>query len=335
VFKKLVKSTVTRSLDFDLVPWRSMRSFKSGTIVLGYHGIARDEEIIDPWIQRSQTPLSEFKKHLEFISRKFDVISADQTIESGSQKQRIHLTFDDGYAGFADHAVPLLQEYGFTASVYVVTDALTENRSLPPYLGRAAIGNCEPGLITLDSIGFTGQISDRQSRSLAYSRASSVLKTGSPSATASLIEELTALISTDQWAEIHKKYATERLMQWDTLRAVSEAGFTIGGHTKSHISLSDSQSSSDIQDEVEGSIKAVRNEIGKCDWFAYPNGTTSDWSTVAADTVNQAGVKGAWTLEPGVIRNPNQHSPYRLPRYFVPRSFDRFRLLLNTALIRD
>jgi peptidoglycan/xylan/chitin deacetylase (PgdA/CDA1 family) len=312
-----------------------MRSIKSGTIVLGYHGIARDEEIIDSWIQRSQTPFSEFKKHLEFIAGKFDVISADQTIESASQKKRIHLTFDDGYAGFADHAIPLLQEYGFTASVYVVTDALTENRSLPPYLGRAAIGHCEPGLLTLESIGFSGHISDLQSRNSAYSHASSVLKTGSPSATASLVEELTALIPADQWAEIHKKYATERLMPWNTLRDVSDAGFTVGAHTKSHISLSDSQNDSDIQDEVEGSINAVRKEIGKCDWFAYPNGTTSDWSTAAAEAVQTAGAKGAWTLEPGVIRNPDELSPYRLPRYFVPRSFDRFRLLLNTVLVRD
>ena len=217
----------------------------------------------------------------------------------------------------------------------MVTDALAENRSLPPYLGRAAFGHCEPGHIALDSIGFTGQISDRQSRSLAYSSVSSVLKTGSPSTTVSLVEELTALIPTDKWAEIHKKYATERLMQWDTLRAISEVGFTVGGHTKSHISLSDSQNSSDIQDEVEGSINAVRKEIGKCDWFAYPNGTTSDWSAVAAEAVKNAGAKGAWTLEPGVLRNPDQHSTYRLPRYFVPRSFDRFRLLLNTALTRD
>jgi hypothetical protein len=63
-----------------------MRSIKSGTIVVGYHGIARDEDITDSWIQRSQTPVFEFKKHLEFIAGKFEVISADQTIESASQK---------------------------------------------------------------------------------------------------------------------------------------------------------------------------------------------------------------------------------------------------------
>lgn len=66
-----------------------MRSIKSGTIILDYHGIARDEDISDSWIQRSQTPVSEFKKHLEFIAGKFEVISADQTIESASQKKRI------------------------------------------------------------------------------------------------------------------------------------------------------------------------------------------------------------------------------------------------------
>ncbi len=333
MFKKLAKESIKRSLKADLLPWRLLRTMRSGTIVLGYHGIALDEEISDPWVQRSQTPLSKFKQHLEFIGKNFEVISAGETLESHNGKRRIHLTFDDGYSGFTDHAVPLLKNYGFSASVFVVTDTLTNNERLPPYLGRAAFAHCEPGRVSLDSIGLEVEISDRYSRTSAYARVSSILKTGSLLDTSNLIQELTALVPSDHWSEIHSTYSTDALMGWDTLRNLSQTGFTVGAHTRSHLSLSNDQSNQDIQSEVRGSIKAVRHEIGSCDWFAYPNGTAADWSIAAAEAVKEAGAVGAWTLEPGVIRGPNRHNQFRLPRFFVPRSQPRFNFLLNTACI--
>jgi len=312
-----------------------LRSMRSGTIVLGYHGVAIDEEIHDPWVQRSQTALSEFRAHLEFIGNNFEVASADETLEQSSRKRRIHLSFDDGYVGFADHAVPLLNEYGFPASVYVVTDALTDETRLPPYIGRAALGHCEPGELTLDSIRFKSEITDRNSRLAVYSEVSMVLKTGNSVTSASLVDELIALIPNDQWTSINQKYNTDSLMPWETLRKVSDAGFTVGAHTKSHLSLSDKQAGAEIENEVAGSVNAVRQELGSCDWFAYPNGTIDDWSLAAAAAVKNAGVKGAWTLEPGVIRNPSELNPHRLPRFSVPRSQDRFTLLLNMALVQN
>jgi peptidoglycan/xylan/chitin deacetylase (PgdA/CDA1 family) len=307
---------------------------RSGIIVLGYHGVALDEEIRDPWIQRVQTPISDFRSHLEIIGKHFEVISADETLESTRKKRRIHLTFDDGYTGFAEHALPLLEQYGFSASVYVVSGAATNSSRLPPYIGRAALGHCEPGRISLDSIGFTSELTGRKSRESAYSHISAVLKTGKSTAVSSLIDELIALLPADQWNEINQSYRTDQLMGWSTLKKVSEAGFTVGAHSDTHLSLSDQQSKEDIESEVHGSIETVRQKIGTCDWFAYPNGTAEDWSATAANAVKNAGVKGAWTLEPGVIRKPNELNHFRLPRFFVPRSLDRFKLLLNTALIR-
>jgi peptidoglycan/xylan/chitin deacetylase (PgdA/CDA1 family) len=306
---------------------------RSGTIVLGYHGIALDEEISDPWVQRSQTPLSQFKEHLEFIGKNFEVVSADESLKTHNGKRRVHLTFDDGYTGFADHAAPLLKSYGFSASVYVVTDALVNNQRLPPYLGRAALAHCKPGRVSFDSIGLEAEISDRDSRLHAYARISTVLKTGSPLDTSNLIQELTALVPSNHWSEIHRMYSTDALIGWNALRDLSQTGFTVGAHTRSHLSLSNDQSDQDIQSEVIGSIKAVRHEIGSCDWFAYPNGTAADWSLAAAEKVKEAGAVGAWTLEPGVIRDPSGHNNFRLPRFFVPKSQPRFNFLLNTACV--
>jgi peptidoglycan/xylan/chitin deacetylase (PgdA/CDA1 family) len=335
VVRNFVKSTIRASLNSDAFPWKVVRSLRSGTIVLGYHGVAADESITDPWIQRSQTPLSEFRSHLEFIGKHFEVVSADQCLENPSAKRQVHLTFDDGYTGFAEHAVPAMSEFGFPASVYVVSEALSNQSKLPPFTGRAAIGHCSPGQISLDSVGLNFNITDRASRMAAYSELANVLKTGNPTAVSTLIDELTALLPADKWDDLSKLYETENLMDWNALQKVSKSGFTVGAHTQTHLSLSNLQTDSDIEQEVQGSIEAVRRELGSCDWFAYPNGTTDDWSQTAAKAVKNAKGKGAWTLERGVIRNPESIDQYRLPRFFIPRSHDRFRLLMNTASIRN
>ena len=249
MFTTLVKHAVNESLKADILPWKLMRSIRNGTIVLGYHGIALDEEIRNPWIQRVQTPISEFRTQLEFIGKNFEVISADETLKVNPKRRRIHLTFDDGYSGFAEHAVPLLKEYGFTASVYIVTQAATDSSRLPPYIGRAAISHCEPGLISLESLECKLEISDSKSRLSAYRRFAPVLKSGNQQIVHSLTEELINLIPAEQWDEINYRYASDELMGWDSIRKVADAGFTVGAHTQTHLSLSDRQDNDVINSE--------------------------------------------------------------------------------------
>jgi len=39
------------------------------------------------------------------------------------------LTFDDGYASLADHAYPVLERLGFTATTFVITDFIGRDNS--------------------------------------------------------------------------------------------------------------------------------------------------------------------------------------------------------------
>ena len=58
----------------------------------------------------------------------YQVVSLDEIadfVQPGSPTQgsekKIALTFDDGFADFYHHAFPILQEYGYTATVYLVS----------------------------------------------------------------------------------------------------------------------------------------------------------------------------------------------------------------------
>ena len=39
------------------------------------------------------------------------------------------LTFDDGYANFADNALPILNGYGYPATVYAIAGWLVQNQT--------------------------------------------------------------------------------------------------------------------------------------------------------------------------------------------------------------
>lgn len=67
-----------------------------------------------------------FSEQMQFLAdHDFTVVSLQQACElfkrNGDLRRRIVLTFDDGYRDFLTTAAPILQEYKFTATLFVVT----------------------------------------------------------------------------------------------------------------------------------------------------------------------------------------------------------------------
>ena len=91
--------------------------------ILAYHKVDTRLELGGTMISPKR-----FAGHLEYfrkngyqsvtLSRAVELMRQDQ----GGEKKYLCLTFDDAYEGLYRHAFPLLKEYGFTATVFVVTD---------------------------------------------------------------------------------------------------------------------------------------------------------------------------------------------------------------------
>ncbi|WP_204059376.1 polysaccharide deacetylase family protein [Microbispora corallina] len=56
-------------------------------------------------------------------------VSTRELLAAGSTGDLVALTFDDGYADFLDHALPVLRRYGFTASLYIVPGLLGDHNA--------------------------------------------------------------------------------------------------------------------------------------------------------------------------------------------------------------
>jgi peptidoglycan/xylan/chitin deacetylase (PgdA/CDA1 family) len=86
---------------------------------LVYHRVVAGQR--DPF-ELCVTP-AQFAEHLDLVRRIATVVPLDALLEPASEP-RVAITLDDGYADVLTDALPVLEETGTPATVFVCTDAL-------------------------------------------------------------------------------------------------------------------------------------------------------------------------------------------------------------------
>ncbi len=87
--------------------------------ILTYHSIDDSGSVIS-------TPPHKFRDQMQILQdRRFNIISLNNLVHFMRNKQPLPsktavITFDDGFKNFYLNAYPILQEFGFTATVFLV-----------------------------------------------------------------------------------------------------------------------------------------------------------------------------------------------------------------------
>jgi peptidoglycan/xylan/chitin deacetylase (PgdA/CDA1 family) len=93
-------------------------------LVLMYHSVSPYDE--DP-NEVTITP-ERFERHMRWLgSRGLRGVSVAELLSARAQRRSrglVGLTFDDGYQDFVTHGMPLLKQYGFSATVFVLAGRL-------------------------------------------------------------------------------------------------------------------------------------------------------------------------------------------------------------------
>jgi peptidoglycan/xylan/chitin deacetylase (PgdA/CDA1 family) len=119
----------------------------SGLRILMYHRVSdeRDELAVAP---------ASFREQMDYLAGKgyrgVDLLTAVDLLDAGElPPRRVALTFDDGYWDVAEHALPVLADRGFGATVFVAPAVIDGNasfawyRSQPPLLDWEDIGELD------------------------------------------------------------------------------------------------------------------------------------------------------------------------------------------------
>lgn len=109
------------------ISWLTLTPAPQGVLVLEYHHVS-DDVADEGWSYA--VPVAEFKEQLDYLQAQgYTTISMQDFVRARKGKQELPdkpliLTFDDGYEDNYTTLLPMLEERGMKATVYMVTNSI-------------------------------------------------------------------------------------------------------------------------------------------------------------------------------------------------------------------
>jgi peptidoglycan/xylan/chitin deacetylase (PgdA/CDA1 family) len=250
------------------------------TLVLAYHNVVPDGEAVPG--MSAHMPVSDFRRQLLWLAERADVVPLREVLEdpAGARRPRVAITFDDGYRGALELAIPILDEHGLPATFFIAPGLLGAGS---PWWDALPLEGWE----RFDTVFVQLQAREERVRGWANGqgmvsrRLPAIFKPGS-------VDEALSLAGHDR--------------------------ITVGAHSWSHPNLATLRA-----DELDGELARPGRWIAErfpnsVPWVAYPYGLNSVLvreKTAAAGYEAGLTVQGGWMPRRGADR-------YALPRQNIP-----------------
>ena len=251
-----------------------------GVAVLCYHSVRSGDERM-PFHELHVTKAT-FERHCRLIADACHPISlADlRDARAGTRSlppRSVVITFDDGYRGVADFALPILERYGIPAVVFVCVAPVLNGR----HFWFDAMYRRE------------GEAAVLRARSLPYAEWRSLTE------------------SIETTAEVHE---THRPLTPSELRRLAASPLIeIGAHTITHPTLARAPIDDQRREIAEGSSALERALGRRVTAFAYPYGSLSDYTSQTVGLVREAGFDLAFATS--VAFAAPECDPLQIPRF--------------------
>jgi len=229
----------------------------------------------------------------------FKVISLKSLFENYLRKNRrveriVVLTLDDGFQNIFHKAFPILLKFGFSSTVFLITDYISGTAAwIKKDLAKVITNFSDFSL--LDS----GNISNLDIN-FSHFR--------------SMYPFLSSLNNEEVKAELYKLnlVANFPLMSWEEVKEMSSYGIDFGAHSCSHPHLNE-LGLKEIREEVSKSKAVIGSKIGReIQFFCYPYG--GKVNSCIKKVVEETGFHGACSTSPGVFYASSD--PYCISRFY-------------------
>ncbi len=266
------------------------RASQGQVCILGLHRVLSEPEIqqscSEPAIVLKETTFRDF---CAFLAAHFEVVSLSALLAGaaacGRAMPRCVITFDDGWEDNYSRALPILRQFGFPATIFLATAMLDSNSTFWVERVRAYAADPE----RRESL--RRRISPRLKKSpqeITVPDVTEHLKHMSSEQRDELIAELIG--------ELPEAGASDRMLSWEQVGRMSQAGVEFAGHSHTHPLLPfESAEKARWELRVSGQKLQEHGTSAPCG-FAYPNGS---WNEEVRSLVKQAGYTCAATTRPG------------------------------------
>ena len=246
-----------------------MSKINQGIKILCLHRVSDDIDYAWPPMK-----VKIFRKLLEYIAKKYEVVSFKE-LSSGRThnskgKQKVILSFDDGYKDFYENALPLLNSFGFPSNHNIISNTVFNGEinwtqdifsiinfhvnKTYPLVAEAPNGE----------IIYTNKIDEKN----ALHAGIVVLNKLFPKPKKERDEIITNIKS-----KLSNPLVYPEFMNIEEIRSCIQRDVEIGSHTLSHCILSDQEEASVFRKEVQYSKANLEAEFNTTiDILALPNG---------------------------------------------------------------
>jgi len=299
-----------------------------GYAVVNYHGvIPEDYSGSDNFLDGNLAHPEIFRKQLQFLKAHYRVIHPEMFrayIEQGEPlpPRAVLVTCDDGLLNTLTDMLPILQTEDVTCLFFATAASCKNDPSMlwyeelyhsmltKPLNGLAAQLPPDPGAQSSPTESFQGQwwnIVKRASQLDATTRADWMDRVRAQSTST----QITMPIS-PQIASCEKRW---RLLQLPELKQLSQAGMTIGAHTRTHPILS-LCSDEEARREIQESKLEIERALERPVWaFAYPFGNPATMGEREFRLAREAGFSCAFlNVEHSAAESGD---PFAIPRTHV------------------
>jgi peptidoglycan/xylan/chitin deacetylase (PgdA/CDA1 family) len=292
-------------------------------LILSYHlptrDFAADAARVLPSLLVSAATL---KRQLEQLAREREIVTLEEACHlldapaappsrRASAPDVVVVTFDDGYVGVREEALPILQHLKVPAVVYVASGFIGTSRRLLHDRLFTTLGELWRRRLLPQAAGLPPH-------------AQALLDACAAAGPGSTLDRLIARIPHHPLSELADALERRlglretdlppatRLMQWDDLRALQAGGVEVGGHTVNHVALANVPFAR-ARAEIRGCREQIAAAMGEPPrHFAYPNGY---YTARIRQAVAEAGFATAVTTED--TENRHAGDPLTLKRKTV------------------
>lgn len=276
---------------------------KKNVIFLGYHGISRDSDEYEAWTLVRE---KNFYAQMDFLKSNFECLSIDEALQCSNNRAKAAavVTFDDGYANNLYIALPILEEFGIPAVIYVATGPVLRRELFWPDVIWLSAKRAQLAYIDLSDIsaclGIYHLGGNKEIWQQEVMRLLEDIKKIDTSDRRNIVGLITEKFRRDPSAAVFNIEAENNVftpLTEDQIRILScHPLITLGAHTHDH-ELLDRVTLSAAEQSVRKSKIVLERITGKqIEHFAYPNG---NFSPDLMYMVKQIGFKSALSFSAG------------------------------------
>lgn len=92
-------------------------------------------------------PVAKFREQMSYLKKNCEVIGIERLLSEERKKQKVVITFDDGYRDNYLNAYPILKELGLPGTIFLITGMINTDKKRPRYQDMPA-----PDMLSWDEV---------------------------------------------------------------------------------------------------------------------------------------------------------------------------------------